>query len=257
MAVFRLQEHLPDVYSRKSRDFQLLCNVFDCMNDGVKFDIDSIRDITDTELCNERLLNFLQTKLGFFTDKTMNTRTQRIVLKAFPYLIKNKGSRKGIEQAIQVFLKTQGITGAVSVLTTNKSTVTDISRNDITFDRISNVYIVELGIQSKLLDTTILNELLKYIIPAGYIIDYSFFKSYNIDEVQTSSDTVKIIFVERALHSGLRINNNLDESSVNAVGTVIIPDNTITEAATDIKATVIKDVVETEANYSETEIGDK
>lgn len=228
MAVFRLQEHVPDVYPRKSRDFQLLCNVFDCMNGGVKFDIDSIHDTIDTDLCNERVLNFLQTKLGFFTNKNMNTTTQRLILKAFPYLVKNKGSRKGIEQAIQVFLKTQGVTGNISVHTINKQKVLDSNTG---LNKLENVYIIELGIQTKLLDTMILDEILKYIIPAGYIVKYSFYQSYNIDTKVFNSDTINIIFVQQSLNSGLRLSpDELNNIPINAVSLTTIPQNTIKEA---------------------------
>lgn len=228
MKTFRLQEHVPDVYPRKSRDFQLLCNIFDCMNGGVKFDIDSIRDVTNTDLCNERVLNFLQTKLGFFTNKNMNTTTQRLILKAFPYIVKNKGSRKGIEQAIQVFLKTQGVTGNISVNTINKQKIVDPKSG---LNKLENVYVIELGIQTKLLDTTILDEILKYIIPAGYIVKYSFYQTYNFDTQTLNSDTINIIFVQQSVNSGLRISDETNNSvPINAVSLTTIPSKNIVEA---------------------------
>lgn len=226
MSIFRLQEHVPDVYPRKSRDFQLLCNIFDCMNGGVKFDIDSIRDTTNTDLCNERVLNFLQTKLGFFTNQNMNTTTQRLILKAFPYLVKNKGSRKGIEQAIQVFLKTQGVTGNISVHTINKQKVL----HSTGLNKLENVYIIELGIQTKLLDTMILDEILKYIIPAGYVVKYSFYQSYNVDTEIFNSDTINIIFVQQSVNSGVRLTGETDSAPINAISLTTIPKTDIPEA---------------------------
>ena len=69
---FRTQDHVPDVYSRKSRDFQLFCSIFDCLNDGIKYDIDSMLDIVDTNQCNERLIPYLQTKLGFWSKEKIS-----------------------------------------------------------------------------------------------------------------------------------------------------------------------------------------
>ena len=83
MAVWRLQEHSPDVYPRKSRDYQLFSVLFDCINSGVKFDIDSIRDVVDTNQISERLIPYLQTKLGYFTDLKISTEKLRLILKAF------------------------------------------------------------------------------------------------------------------------------------------------------------------------------
>ena len=97
MATFRISEHVPDVYPRKSRDFQLFCSIFDCIFGQLKYNIDSIRDITDTAQCNERLLPLLQTKLGFFTNVKISSDDLRVILKAFPTIVRNKGSRTGIE----------------------------------------------------------------------------------------------------------------------------------------------------------------
>ena len=246
MTIFRLQEHVPDIYARKSRDFQLLCNIFDCMNGGVKFDIDSIRDITNTDLCNERILNLLQTKLGFFTNININTTTQRLILKAFPYLVKNKGSRKGIEQAIQIFLKTQGVTGNISVHVMNREKVLDSKTN---LNRLENVYVIELGIQTKLLDISILDEILKYIIPAGYIVKYSFYKSYDINNEIFNSDTINIIFVKQSINSGIRLSDESDLTSpINAVSLTTIPMNNIEEANQLVTGT-IEQFNKNEVNY--------
>lgn len=225
MAVFRLQEHVPDVYARKSRDFQLLCNIFDCMNNAVKYDIDSIKDVMDTNLCNDRLLTLLQNKIGFFTNKPMSSDTQRLILKAFPYMVKNKGSSLGIKQAIYTFLKTQGVDGTVTVEVRNKEKVeTELG------SKISNTYIVEIGMQTRVLDTTILTEILKYIIPAGYIVKYSFNNEYSVENEVTSSDCIHIIFVREALNSGVRISNYediLQSDPVNAIDTATVVTNDV------------------------------
>lgn len=252
MAVFRLQEHAPDAYTRKSRDFQLLCNVFDCMNGGVKFDIDSIRDITDTHYCNDKLLNFLQTKLGFFTSHPMTAQTQRIILKAFPYIIKNKGSRKGIEQAIQVFLKTQGIYGKVSVSPNNKQLVTDV---DTGLSHIENIYVVELGIQSKSLETSLLTEILNYIIPAGYIVRYSFYSGKNIQNIIYDSDIIDIIFVDKSLNSGVVLSGT-NNNSLNAVGTTTVAPGSITKTSSLNEAQSF-DSVDSTTNIFHKTIGDE
>lgn len=218
MAVFKIERHVPDVYPRKSRDFQLLCRLFDCVNDGVKFDIDSIKGITDTNLCNERLLNLLQTKLGFFTSHPISSRSQRIILKAFPYLLKYKGSTYGIKQAINVFLKTQDINSNYKIEVHNDS------------GALSNVYVIKILIEAKSIDVTLLNDLLTYIIPAGYSVDYSFYtKSNLVSNIDISDENkIKIIFVKEKLISRLQdvVKGN---SSIGVVGASLVA-STLDEA---------------------------
>ena len=40
--MLRLENNTPSIYCQKSRDFQLFCRLYDVVNNGVKFDIDSI-----------------------------------------------------------------------------------------------------------------------------------------------------------------------------------------------------------------------
>lgn len=184
MAIFRLSENVPDVYVRESRDFQLLCNLFDCLQGSLKYDIDSIRDITDTALCNERLLPFLQTKLGFFTKLQISAEDLRLILKAFPTIVKNKGSVKGITQAIQVFLKINGLDMESRVEVRNRK------QNDP-----AGSYIVKISVKGKIPDTRILTEILRYVLPAGYGLEYAFLTGGIVTDL-TTSDSVRIVFTD-------------------------------------------------------------
>ena len=174
--IFRLQNHLPDVYSRKSRDFQLFCNTFDLMHQGEIFNINNIRSILDPMTCPEYLLPHLQKRLGFFTDANITSNSLRIILKAFPTLVKNKGSRKGIIQAVIVFLKINNIDKKSSITITNKS--------------VKNTYI--------------LDEILKYIIPAGYGVEYEFYDSEDFVTDIIPDDKMELVYATQNYTSGLR-----------------------------------------------------
>lgn len=175
MAIFRIQEHVPDVYPRKSRDFQLFCNLFDCLNGGIKYDIDSILDVVDTNQCNERLIPYLQTKLGFFTNVKIPASHLRIILKAFPYIVRNKGSIKGVEWAVQTFLKIRKIDTPVIIRVDNST------------------YTVYIGTEEKLTDTEVLEEILKYVLPAGYELRYIFYTDTAYNTSLNYADVVDII----------------------------------------------------------------
>lgn len=201
MAVFRTSEHTPDVYSRKSRDFQLFCAILDMLFGALKYNINSIRDITDTSQCNERLLPYLQTKLGFYTNLKISGEDLRLILRAFPTIVHNKGSRIGIEQAIQVFLKLQGLDANSEVKITN------YIENDA-----ENSYVVNISITSKLTDTSVLTEILKYVLPAGYKLKYSFLIGGDTTNNIHYKDSVTIVNTQQVLSSGLRPANDATEN---------------------------------------------
>lgn len=172
MSIFRLQENVPDVYVNQSRDFQLLCNSFDAVYNAVKYDIDSIVCTADTKLCSDKLLPLLQTKLGFFSKYKFNTNELRIVLQAFPYIVKHKGSRKGIIAAIEVFFKV--------INASRRCRVTLVEKPDI--DSLSKSYCVLISIEGTKVNTALLTEILHYVVPAGYSIQYSFYKQSDANE---------------------------------------------------------------------------
>lgn len=183
MATFRTQNNVPDVYVKGSRDFQLFCNLFDCLNGSIKYDIDSIPDVVDTNQCNERLLPYLQTKLGFWTNVKIRSENLRTIMKGFLYAVKNKGSKKGVEQAVQIFLKIAKINTPVHIEIVNEP------KNET-----QDPYTVIIGTEQYLGDTTILDEILRYILPAGYAYRYTYYsdQSHNNTTIKYG-DSVRVI----------------------------------------------------------------
>ena len=80
MKLLRLQGEVPDPYVEQSRDFQLLVRLYDCVINSTKFDVDSIKKITDTSKIRTNLLSLLQTKLGFFSNAEIDDTSLRLIL---------------------------------------------------------------------------------------------------------------------------------------------------------------------------------
>ena len=228
MKQFRISENVPDVYPRKSRDFQLFCAIFDCLFGELKYNIDSIIDITNTSQCNERLLPLLQTKLGFFTKEKISGEDLRLILRAFPTIVRNKGSKTGITQAVQVYLKLFGLDVDSEVTITNK-VFTDGKYDD------ERSYIVDIAVSDKLTDTSILTEILRYVIPAGYKLRYSYKSKGKRETIITATDRIEIVYgnaperdtVTKAVYkgtqsitSGLRPENNSEDNYSEMLGRV-------------------------------------
>ena len=203
MKRFRLQDNAPDTYSKRSRDFQLMCNLFDLMNNGVKFDIDTIRSLSDTETCRDSMLIYLQHKLGLFLNTDITNETLRIILKCFPYIIRKKGSREGIEEAICLFLTALHSDGSHDVEIVNRGGV-DPSGN----------YIIKLNMeatQHRLDNIDILDQLLRYVAPTGYVLNYFvYIKPEDFWTKTANRDDINIIVINEKLSSSTKSTTGSD-----------------------------------------------
>lgn len=117
--ILRIENHTPEVYVNESRDFQVLCRIFDVMFNALQSNIDSMKYITDTSDCDNKLLSLLQSKLGFFSDLQISDETLRYILEAFPYLVKNKGNSTAIYQALYAWFKLNHYRGSAIVNISN------------------------------------------------------------------------------------------------------------------------------------------
>lgn len=154
--LIRMQNNVPETYVNQSRDFQLLCRLYDVVMNGVKYNIDALGNITDNAHIQSNLLSLLQTKVGFFEYEVTDDKL-RYLLDAFPYIMKNKGSLKGIEQALNVYLKMNHINTPVQVF---------VNTQDCTINVIIKSNVV--------LDTKIIEDVVNYVIPTGYSVEYHF-----------------------------------------------------------------------------------
>ncbi len=210
MEVLRSIKFVPEVYVNKSRDFQLLCNMLDLVNNGVKFDIDTIINLSDTMSCRENMLSLLQHKLGFFTDIKINDDMLRTILKVFPYLVKNKGNKKGIVDSINLFLYINQSHSMIPYATKS------YGNNPIEIingaDDISGSYIIKCNITSEIIrNVDILKALLQYVVPTGYFVTYQIYKGVSGMSMNILSDdsTIDIIFKQDDEQSVI-VDNNSD-----------------------------------------------
>lgn len=194
MSLIRVQDNVPECYENDSRDFQLIGRLYDCVINGVKFDIDSMLNLSDTMKCNQCILQLLQTKLGFFSDAVLTDDELRYTLSAFPIIIKNKGSLKGIKQSVYVFLKANHLTNSAMISVTQKDG--------------SNPYSIVIGINAPIMSTTLLDEIFKYILPTGYTVSYIFYKNISDENLFKLSVEANAIFVSNTINSRVRAGTN-------------------------------------------------
>lgn len=194
--MFRVENNVPEVYVRESRDFQLLSRLYDLVFQSAKFSIDSLEQVSDTMRCNDILLPLIAKKVGFFTDLKLTSNADRQILSAFPYIINYKGSLKGINLVANVF---ERIMNTKVTVDTDQD---DSSRITIVFDNYAP-------------DVTLLYSLLEYIRPTGLVIDYMIRNNMNFDTDYETYDQVSI-----------RKTSVVDTSENNAYGVVVAVDST-------------------------------
>lgn len=103
----------------------------------------------------------------------MTNENLRLILQAFPYIIKNKGSELAIRSAINLFLKMNGIKTGANLTVVNSSVGTTGFKP----------YSINIGLQTTPTDTQVLTEILNYVAPSSYIVNYYF---YTENEIPTS-----------------------------------------------------------------------
>lgn len=203
MSVFRLSENVPKVYVDESRDFHLLCNLFDSLQNSIKYDIDTMLNVADTSKCPEAYIPFLQSKLGFISQNKYSTTTLRIVLQLFPLLIRWKGSKEGVYTAILVYRRAKHVHCDISVVFDNTDYSILVSINTV-----------------ELLDISLLKDLLNYVVPAGYKLKYQFYaKEAPTDKLSvrntTSYNTIAL------MSDSIVYNDTAEQSSDSNGGTLV------------------------------------
>ena len=206
--MFSLQDNVPSVYMEESRDFQLLLRLIDLTNRGIKFDIDSMISLTNPMKIKSEFLNLYATKVGFFPKRSIDENTLRYILSAFPYIIKNKGNKQGIQQAVATILKAEKHPLAVE----------DIDVVIKTMEDNNPVYTIIIYVPIELTYNKVaLEELLAYVIPTGF--DVVIITATRTDEITiaeiTSEDTLDRFYANPVKTSGARSQYDYNSQSDN------------------------------------------
>lgn len=205
--LFRLQDNAPPYCIEQSRDFQLFCRIFDSITNSIRFDTKSMLSTLDASKSNDRMLELYATRVGFSSSVDIDANVLRYILAAFPYIIKNKGTKVGIEQCIYTILKAENSTEPPFVDIINRVYDPD---TDIYND--SESYIVNIYTPIRLFNEAALRELLKYIIPAGYkynIILYNSTPAEPLHQINTSDFITTIVGPRYIVSSGIRGSNGI------------------------------------------------
>lgn len=154
--MFRLENNVPHIYVNESRDFQLLCRLFDAAFASVKYSTDSLTHASDTAVCNDALLDLLRYKVGLFSPLSCTKDQLRMIIESFPFMIRTKGSIQSVSAVLNLFHRMFGDGN---------------NPPEFNVDTVANETVLRIIFPYNLKNTQLLVELLKLILPAGIFTD--------------------------------------------------------------------------------------
>lgn len=180
----------PSVYYNESRDFQFIGRLFDVVLNSVKTNVDMLYNIPLSENSDDRLLSLMMLTLGFKPRHQYNNRQLKAFCMAFTQAIRNKGSLRAFEIAVNALANSEGIRDGI-IGVTIASDATDAP-------------MLTISLPQDFKGTTLLRDIMDYLLPAG--ISYQLitqtaisFANTPTTEVYISNDQVDLSFDNLAL----------------------------------------------------------
>ena len=196
--MLRFQEMVPDYYIEKSRDFQVLCRLYDFTLNAVKYNIDSMSTITDTRAAKDTVLPLIGDKFGIYDKEAYSN---RYLLEALPIALKYKGSLKAVNILINAFLDSEEIFEYVAAFISkdeeSSEEISEILRRDVK----PYTIVIFISDYPNMTNLHILNEYLKMVIPSGMIVEYMFGLNKTIFEKFRYKEYVFLFFTADTMDS--------------------------------------------------------
>lgn len=158
MSKIELQQMTPSPYYGQSRDFQFIGRLFDVVLNSVKTNADMIYNNPLSANSNDKLADLMALTLGFKSKHKYTSVQLAALCSAFSEIMRNKGSLKSVELAVDALLNAEGITDKFSYSLTDENGSIDASviKTKLT-----------LYVPQQLTNLSLIRDLLDYILPAG------------------------------------------------------------------------------------------
>ena len=159
--MIKLANQVPLIYSNASRDFQYLSWLFNIVLNSVKHNVDDMYDLPNSKI-DPKMSELLAFTLGFKIKRNYDQKQLIALVQVLPIILKHKGTKKAIEIACDAVVNASGAVGIYDVVITDTNVIEILLPKDIT-------------------DTTLLIDLLPYILPAG--LSYRIVKRTEIQSI--------------------------------------------------------------------------
>lgn len=161
--MIKVQNMVPEVYYKESRDFQLLGRLFEMLFNYAYNNVQIMSKNVNSIENNTFLLELLCSSLGFDIKQEYDSKQLNAISSIFLEVLKNKGNIKSIQLLVNLILNITGYPGTVTI--------------NFDDDGILNIFV-----PSDVLDLNLFNEVLNYTLPAGTL--------YNIRQSEVIETTL-------------------------------------------------------------------
>ena len=172
--MIKLQDYTPEVYYRESRDFQFIGRLYDLVLNYVKTNADLIYSLPLSDNSDNQFIDLMAMTLGFHAKHKYTSQQLKAICFVLSEIIRNKGTIKALTIACDAIFHAEGIQGQFDYGLTNNNT---------------NIVIY---LPQELSDTTLLNDLFEYILPAG--MSCQIIKTYSEKATPTTEVGVESTF---------------------------------------------------------------
>ena len=172
--MIKLQDYTPEVYYRESRDFQFIGRLYDLVLNYVKTNADLIYSLPLSDNSDNQFIDLMAMTLGFHAKHKYTSQQLKAICFVLSEIIRNKGTIKALTIACDAIFHAEGIQGQFDYELTNNNT---------------NIVIY---LPQELSDTTLLNDLFEYILPAG--MSCQIIKTYSEKALPTTEVGVESTF---------------------------------------------------------------
>ena len=114
-SIIESKNYIPSVL-RQSRDMQAFCKIFDLLINHFKTNVDYWISLIDFDTCPDNLLPLLASYVGYKYDYSESYSTNRLIIKHFPDMIRNRGSNIGLSLATALSVNALGEVDKVEAL---------------------------------------------------------------------------------------------------------------------------------------------
>ncbi len=101
---------------RQSRDMQAICKLLDLLINNYKTNVDYWTSLIDFDTCPDNLLPLLASYVGYKYDYSESYSTNRLIIKHYPEMIRNRGSELGMSLATALSVNALGEIDKVEAL---------------------------------------------------------------------------------------------------------------------------------------------
>ena len=152
----------PAEYSAQSRDYQVIARLYTALYNYVKMYIDNL-SIWDTNIDN-RLITLRARTLNFITEHSWDIENNSLeaITTCFKYLMRNKGTVKALEYCVDILMRLENISGK------------ELSQVITMYN-----YNVTIRVPENLLTLGVIEDLVRYLLPAGLTYNIIKYKSYD------------------------------------------------------------------------------